>query len=348
MPEWQRTVLRLRNYQKNSDDNSSPATLSEGVGMAVKQRISGKVICVELFAVIRREFIYISYYFYVQLRQIAFYWILGMVIGSLVSVFAKDAIHNCFGRIRDKKWGIFGVIPASLLGIASPLCMYGTIPIAASFSRHGMRHDWLAAFMMSSVLLNPQLLFYSTALGGTAMAVRLFSCTLCGIFAGLAVHFAYGKKMFFDFAGFEPRASHDTDPNLVIRFLKNLGRNVRATALYFLIGVLLSALFQRYVPADGFAELFGKRNEGFGVLMAATIGVPLYACGGGTIPLLRQWLVSGMSMGSAAAFMITGPATKITNLGALKIVLGARRFVLYLVFVMVFSLVTGLITNTIV
>jgi len=316
--------------------------------MAVKQRISGKVICVELFAVIRREFIYISYYFYVQLRQIAFYWILGMVIGSLVSVFAKDAIHNCFGRIRDKKWGIFGVIPASLLGIASPLCMYGTIPIAASFSRHGMRHDWLAAFMMSSVLLNPQLLFYSTALGGTAMAVRLFSCTLCGIFAGLAVHFAYGKKMFFDFAGFEPRASHDTDPNLVIRFLKNLGRNVRATALYFLIGVLLSALFQRYVPADGFAELFGKRNEGFGVLMAATIGVPLYACGGGTIPLLRQWLVSGMSMGSAAAFMITGPATKITNLGALKIVLGARRFVLYLVFVMVFSLVTGLITNTIV
>ena len=316
--------------------------------MAVKQRISGEVVCVELFAVIRREFIYISYYFYVQLRQIAFYWILGMVIGSLVSVFAKDAIHNCFGRIRDKKWGIFGVIPASLLGIASPLCMYGTIPIAASFSRHGMRHDWLAAFMMSSVLLNPQLLFYSTALGGTAMAVRLFSCTLCGIFAGLAVHFAYGKKMFFDFAGFEPRASHDTDPNLVIRFLKNLGRNVRATALYFLIGVLLSALFQRYVPADGFAELFGKSNEGFGVLMAATIGVPLYACGGGTIPLLQQWLVSGMSMGSAAAFMITGPATKITNLGALKIVLGARRFVLYLVFVMVFSLVTGLITNTIV
>lgn len=270
----------------------SPATLSEGVGMAVKQRISGKVVCVELFAVIRREFIYISYYFYVQLRQIAFYWILGMVIGSLVSVFAKDAIHNCFGRIRDKKWGIFGVVPASLLGIASPLCMYGTIPIAASFFRHGMRHDWLAAFMMSSVLLNPQLLFYSTALGGTAMAVRLFSCTLCGIFAGLAVHFAYGKKMFFDFAGFEPRASHDTDPNLVMRFLKNLGRNVRATALYFLIGVLLSALFQRYVPADGFAELFGKRNEGFGVLMAATIGVPLYACGGGTIPLLQQWLVS--------------------------------------------------------
>ena len=142
--------------------------------------------------------------------------------------------------------------------------------------------------------------------------------------------------------------NHDTDPNLLMRFLKNLGRNVRATALYFLIGVLLSALFQRYVPADSFAELFGKSNEGFGVLMAATIGVPLYACGGGTIPLLQQWLVSGMSMGSAAAFMITGPATKITNLGALKIVLGIKRFILYIAFVMAFSLITGLITNLLV
>jgi hypothetical protein len=55
-----------------------------------------------------------------------------------------------------------------------------------------------------------------------------------------------------------------------------------------------------------------------------------------------------MSMGSAAAFMITGPATKITNLGALKIVLGIKRFVLYIAFVMVFSLITGLITNLLV
>jgi uncharacterized membrane protein YraQ (UPF0718 family) len=92
--------------------------------------------------------------------------------------------------------------------------------------------------------------------------------------------------------------------------------------------------------------LFGK-NEGFGVLMAATIGVPLYVCGGGTIPLLQDWLRKGMSMGSAAAFMITGPATKITNLGALKSVLGIGRFLLYFAFVMLFALLTGLIVNLI-
>lgn len=101
-------------------------------------------------------------------------------------------------------------------------------------------------------------------------------------------------------------------------------RNIRAAEGWFFMGIVLSALFQRYVPAEVMTDLFGG-NQAFGVLMAATIGVPLYACGGGTIPLLQGWLLDGMSMGSAAAFMITGPATKITNMGAVKIVLGIRR-----------------------
>ena len=82
--------------------------------------------------------------------------------------------------------------------------------------------------------------------------------------------------------------------------------------------------------------------------MAATIGVPLYVCGGGTIPLLRDWLYRGMSMGAATSFMITGPATKITNLGALKICLGIKNFIIYIAYTVVFSLITGCIINLII
>lgn len=296
--------------------------------------------------ILRREFIYIWYYFTIQLEQIFGWWVLGMLIGSAVSVFAKDYIHRAFRSLQGRKLGIFGIVAASALGIASPLCMYGTIPIAASFSKGGMKDSWLAAFMMSSILLNPQLIIYSAALGGTVLTVRIVSCFLCGITAGLLLHFLYRDKPFFNFSGFDEPKSRDTDPNLFLRYLKNLWRNVKATGLYFLIGVLLSALFQRYVPAEAMTALFGG-NEALGVLMAATIGVPLYACGGGTIPLLQSWLLDGMSVGSAASFMLTGPSTKITNLGALKIVLGMKRFLLYLAFIMVFSLITGLVVNLI-
>ena len=248
--------------------------------------------------------------------------------------------------MRDKKWGVLGIIPSCLLGIASPLCMYGTIPIAASFARQGMREDWLAAFMMSSILLNPQLIIYSASLGPAVLAIRIVSCFLCGVAAGLLLWFFCRDRSFFDFSGFEERASHDTHPNLLIRYLLNVWRNLKATGLYFLLGILLSALFQRYVPQDLMTKIFAG-NKAWGVLMAATLGVPLYACGGGTIPLLRQWLWDGMSYGSAAAFMLTGPATKITNLGAVKIILGFRNFILYLAFTVVFALITGLVVNLI-
>jgi len=299
-----------------------------------------------MLKILHREFIYLRYYFELQFTQIFWYWLLGIAIGSLVSVFAKDGIHNLFRGMRDKKWGVLGIIPSCLLGIASPLCMYGTIPIAASFAKQGMREDWLAAFMMSSILLNPQLIIYSASLGPAVLAIRIVSCFLCGSAAGLLLWFFCRGRSFFDFSGFEERASHDTHPNLLIRYLLNVWRNLKATGLYFLLGILLSALFQRYVPQDLMTKLFAG-NKAWGVLMAATLGVPLYACGGGTIPLLRQWLWDGMSYGSAAAFMLTGPATKITNLGAVKIILGLRNFILYLVFTVVFALITGLVVNLI-
>lgn len=312
-----------------------------------------------MFDIFRREAIYLWYYFDLQLRQIFWYWVLGIAIGSCISVFAKGSIHRAAEFLGRRIPGAAGLALASALGIASPLCMYGTVPICAAFSRKGVKDDFLAAFMMSSVLLNPQLILYSAALGPKLLAVRVASCFLCGIFAGLFVRIFFcnrngesggnlgktdGGKLFFDFSPFAEPHSRDTDPNIVLRLLKNIARNVRATGPMFLLGIALSAVFQRYVPSEAMARLFG-RHEGFGVLMAATIGVPLYVCGGGTIPLLQQWLASGMSAGSAAAFMITGPATKITNLGALKTVMGICNFCLYFVFVMGFSLLTGVLVN---
>lgn len=298
----------------------------------------------DILAVLHREIIYLWYYFDVQFRQLFQYWIAGMTIGSFISVFFKDRIHHLFSSLQGKKMGLIGIIPACLLGIASPLCMYGTIPLAASFHQQGMREDWIAAFMMASILLNPQLIIYSAALGATVLSVRIVSCFICGCAAGLLVFLFYRNRTFFDFHGFEVQPGHDTHPNLFARFLLNLYRNIKTTGGYFLLGIFLSALFQRYFPQDLMVNIFGG-NEAWGVLMAATIGVPLYACGGGTIPLLQEWLRAGMRIGSASAFMITGPATKITNLGALKIVMGWKRFLIYIAFVMSFSFFTGILVN---
>lgn len=47
--------------------------------------------------ILRREFIYLWYYFTIQFEQIFPYWVLGMVLGSAISVFAKGKIHAMMG-----------------------------------------------------------------------------------------------------------------------------------------------------------------------------------------------------------------------------------------------------------
>ena len=207
-----------------------------------------------MFDILYHEFVYISYYFEIQLKQILSWYIFGIIVGSVISVFMKGKILRAMESVGKRTDGLFSIVLASLLGIASPLCMYGTIPIAASLSKGGIKDSSLSAFMMSSILLNPQLIAYSFALGEKVVIIRFVFCTLCGVTAGLLVK-AYGKS-FLSFGSIEGRKSRDTEPNTFIRLLKNIGRNIKATGPYFLIGILLSALFQRYVPQEIVGELF--------------------------------------------------------------------------------------------
>jgi len=222
--------------------------------------------------------------------------------------------------------------------------MTGLLPLSASFAKKGIGDDWLAAFMVSSILLNPQLLWYTSVLGRGAVIARFLAALIGGIAAGLLVHFFFKGRNFFNFKGFEEAESRDTDPNLFLRFLKSLWRNLRATGPAFLIGVSLAVVFQRLVPAVDMAALFG-RHQLFGYLMALSIGVPLFFCGGATLPLLVMWLREGMSWGTGIIFMIAGQAMKIINLGALKIVLGTKHFFLYVLFIVVFALLSGIIVD---
>lgn len=56
--------------------------------------------------VLHREGVYLWYYFTLQLSQIIRYWVLGMVLGSLVAVFVKERIHGLFRSLKGKKLGM--------------------------------------------------------------------------------------------------------------------------------------------------------------------------------------------------------------------------------------------------
>lgn len=288
----------------------------------------------------------IAYWVVFQFGMIFPYWALGTVAGSVISVFLSARITALAGRLGTGRYGMLAVVPAALLGAASPICMYGTVPLIASIGRKGVPQYLLAAFMVSSILINPNLFLFSFSLGTGMAVLRLVLCIAAGVTAGMLVRCFFNGRQLFNFEGFGDKKEKCCKAGAAAAFFSDMNRAVLKTAPYFLIGILLAAIFECYFPKNIITDLFGS-NKGFGVLIAASLGIPVYVCGGGTIPLLKAWLSAGMSPGSAVAFMITGPATKITNLGAVKIILGMRNFVLYIAFNIVFAVLAGFLTDVI-
>lgn len=278
----------------------------------------------------------------IQFRQIFPYWMLGVIVGSILSVYALSKIQNIIGSLKTDRFSILSITLAALLGVASPVCMYGTVPLIVSLGKKGLPHYILASFMISSILLNPNLLMMSFSLGIPIALFRLTSAVAAGVLAGILVKVCFKKKGLFKLTENETQSPGVKKK----KFLKDIHKSITITAPYLLVGIVFTALFDRYVPKGYIVAAF-RQNRGLGVLFAASMGVPVYACGGGSIPLIKLWLSEGMTAGSAVTFMLTGAATKFTNLGAVKIVLGARNFILYILYNILFGICMGILINAI-
>ena len=276
---------------------------------------------------------------WLQFRHIGPYWAVGLLAGSVVSVFLSDRIAEKMVRLATGTFWLLPLCIAAFLGIVSPLCMYGTVPIIAALGKKGVPQHLLAAFMISSILLNPNILFFTFALGVNVAVARLVLSFLSGVLAGGLV-LGLGRRLFRDRGLFALERFESAGDRRKRVFFLDLFKAFRITAPYLLFGITLAAWFERYVPPELIAGMFGARR-GLGVLFATTVSIPLYVCGGGTIPLVRAWMHAGMGTGDAMAFLLAGPTVKINNLSAVKMIFGSRNFLLYLAYNLVFAMLAG-------
>jgi hypothetical protein len=117
-----------------------------------------------------------------------------------------------------------------------------------------------------------------------------------------------------------------------------------SVGLYFVIGIIIAAVIEIFVPSAWVVKFLGEEHW-YSVLVAGSLGVPFYACGGGAIPWIKVLLDEGMSRGAALAFFLAGPATRVTALAALATVLSRRALVLYVAFVLVGAVGLGYLFN---
>jgi len=236
---------------------------------------------------------------------------------------------------------------AAVLGIVSPLCTYGTIPIVLYLIKIGTPLSPIVTFLSTSSLMNPQLFILTWGGINPEMAlVRLGVVLLYGIILGLSLlklssNFILNPKINNNSCD-KNDLSYKLEKFDISKFLNQSWRSIQFVGYYIVIGIILGSIIEVFIPGKWIFMLFNP-GEWFAVPLAAILGIPLYACGGGTIPLIRSLMFGGMAKGSALAFFIVGPATRITPLMAMTTIVRPKFISFYVVWLIIFSLIAGFV-----
>lgn len=236
------------------------------------------------------------------------------------------------------------VVGAACLGGASPIPTYGTVPILLQILRVGGSPGPALAFVAASSMMNPQ--FFLIVLGG--LGARLALAQVAGVLAlsaGLGVATSVLPRGLF----IHPTAVSGEEPSEAARSgfsWSALGRDLLSLGGWigftFVIGVILAAAIQVFVPPHWVTTLLGE-GRWAGVLLAGVLGIPLYHCGGSAVPVLAGLLQMGMNPSAVLAFLLSGPATRVTSLAAMGSVLNRRALLAYLGYVVAGAVVVGLL-----
>lgn len=279
-----------------------------------------------------------------ELAAELWYW---LIVGALLSALASHYLPRT--RLGDllSRHRAASVVGASLLGLLSPLCTFAAIPVVSRVLRSGVPAPPLMAFLFASPLMNPALFAYTYGILGLEMAmVRTAAGLSIGLAAGLGTHLLLARGMLA--ADLGPRApipvvAGGSGAAAAVRVQGLAGRFARDLAFvarWFTLGVFIAALTATFLSPELIRALLGPGSR-WSVPVAVTLGVPLYACGGGAIPVVDSMIGLGMTPGAALAFFIAGPATKFHTVGALAAVFGRRLLASYLVVMIAGALAWG-------
>ena len=283
------------------------------------------------------------------LRVLANFWDLAaqlwyfVVLGALFSTLAWRYLPKTRIRRTLQQRANGSIVASTLLALISPLCTFAAIPVAGRLINMGVPAAPLVAFVVASPLMNPALFVYTAGTISMEMAIaRLVTAASVGLLAGFAVQSAL-RRLTFTVRTAVPAESPTakTDGRSEARILAQRFRgDLLFIAKFFGLGIFIAALVKTFLSQELVLALVGPGSV-WAVPVAVALGVPLYACGGGSIPIVESMMQMGMSPGAALGFFIAGPATKFSTLTMLGAVWGRRILLFYLGLMLVGALFWG-------
>lgn len=269
------------------------------------------------------------------------YLLLGFLIAGVLHVFVPKRFYTRYLSCDNK----LSVLWAALLGVPLPLCSCGVIPTAVGLKNDGASKGAVASFLIATPQTGIDSILATFSLMGLGFAVtRPVAALVTGICGGILVNRLVKKDTAEMNAG--QCAVTSEKCNRLWRVLRYAYFDmIQDIGLRLTIGLLIAALIQVAVP-DEFFLTFGSQPL-LQMLIILVVAVPMYICSTGSIPVAAALMMKGLSPGAALVMLMAGPAVNIASILVVRKSMGSRFTWIYLLTIVGFSILFGLLVNAI-
>ena len=275
------------------------------------------------------------------------YILFGLFIAGILHILIpRDKIYNSFSKNNTS-----AVVKASLFGVPLPLCSCGVIPVAALLRKEGAGKGPVISFLSSTPTTGIDSIFATYALLGPLFAViRPVNAFFTGIFAGTLTNLMEKDKLVKSDIEFSCSIcstssphSHGKGEKIKKMFTYAFFDLVGDIGKWLIIGIVIGGLIGYFVPSWLIEQYLGSPVIAY--LLMLVIGIPMYVCATGSIPIAASLIMKGLTPGAGLVFLIVGPATNTATMTFIAGKLGKKPLISYLSAIVISAVLFGILID---
>lgn len=287
----------------------------------------------------------LQFFLYDSIKIIILLCVLIFFISYIESFFPPEKTK----RVLSKFKGIKGNIVGALLGTVTPFCSCSSIPIFIGFVASGMPIGVTISFLISSPFVDlASFMLLLTMFGpGVAITYMVVGVILAVVGGTIIEKLGYGKYI-QDFV----KNTKMTDTEVATMSQKarlklaasKVVETLKKVFLYILIGVGIGSLIHNVIPENVITYVIGNKNP-FGPILAAVIGIPIYADIFGTIPIAEALFLKNVPIGTVLTFMMGVTALSAPSIVMLSKVMKKKLLIAFVGIVAIGIILIGYLFN---
>jgi uncharacterized membrane protein YraQ (UPF0718 family) len=285
--------------------------------------------------------------------EVAKMWWIVVLAVSLAALIKTQQLDRKM-RTHIGRFGFWAIPAAVAIGLLSPLCSCGILPVVIPLALTGVPLAPLMALLVTSPIMDPTSFILTWgALGPELAWWKLGGAIFLGLSAGI-VTWIFERTGFFSGNLVRLSPVYKEDGTLATayeigcangfllktmkvvprdskwRFFLDRFRDV-GVFVFPVVGlaIVLEALLQVFVPIGWVTALAGTKGV-TSIAVATVIGLPMPLHQVPIVPILAGLQAKGLAVGADIAFLMAGPVTSIPSIFALWAIFKPRVVVTFL------------------